>query len=353
MAATSGHHLVTPEALTGCSTIIKELFTTGSSAAYSYSLSSEISTYYYEKDEKTLPYTLKEFKCTLVHGSKIALIVWDMRKTLNAITRTTLWELCFLLEHFRRVESVVALVWVSSSTPKGFCSGANPAGLQSTEVADEVAAGYKHARRGLAEDFPNGRDGSSIDFTLKGPVAIWHEYPKLSICACPGLAIGGGTNAALMVHDFVFVAPDTKFRFPFAELGVTAEVASSYWLPRWVGMARAKEWIMTGKWFTGPECVAAGIATEVVTGPVYALEGHALAYTQALLDTSAKFSTVSLLKNKRLLHASYDATLEPHLTKEQLFFTECLSDRDSMERFSNLMKLAKKRKAEQQQKSKL
>ena len=63
-------------------------------------------------------------------------------------------------------------------------------------------------------------------------LAFW-DFPKPSIVAVNGLAVGGTANIALVnFHDLVFCSPEARFKYPFADLGFTPELGSSFMMPR-------------------------------------------------------------------------------------------------------------------------
>ena len=56
-------------------------------------------------------------------------------------------------------------------------------------------------------------------------------------------------------HDFVLASTEARFLYPFAKLGLTPELGSSYVLPRVAGMAKAKKALMSGEWFSAEEAL--------------------------------------------------------------------------------------------------
>merc|ERR1712232_1513393 len=95
-------------------------------------------------------------------------------------------------------------------------------------------------------------------------LAFW-DFPKISIAAVNGLAVGGGVNIAFCnFHDLVFCSDAAKFKFPFVSLGATPELSSSLLFPYLVGFARAKELLLVGDWFTADDAFRMGLANRVV-----------------------------------------------------------------------------------------
>lgn len=117
---------------------------------------------------------------------------------------------------------------------------------------------------------------------------------KPVVAAVNGLAVGIG--ATMLLHcDLVYASPAARFRFPFVDLGLVPEMASSLLLPRIVGYHRAAELMLLGGFCSAEEAREIGLvnrvlpATELLPharGAAKALAGKplgALAKTRALL----------------------------------------------------------------------
>ena len=68
---------------------------------------------------------------------------------------------------------------------------------------------------------------------------------KPVVAAVNGVAAGAGANIALAC-DFVVAKASVKFIQAFANIGLIPDSGGTYWLPRLVGMARAKALTMLG-----------------------------------------------------------------------------------------------------------
>ncbi|WP_298953624.1 enoyl-CoA hydratase-related protein [uncultured Methylobacterium sp.] len=99
------------------------------------------------------------------------------------------------------------------------------------------------------------------------------------VAAVDGLAVGIGTT--MILHcDLVYVAPSARFRMPFVDLGLVPEAASTYLLPRRVGIPKATELMLLAEAFDGDEAVRLGLANAVVPGDT--LVEHALSQAARL-----------------------------------------------------------------------
>jgi len=136
---------------------------------------------------------------------------------------------------------------------RGFCAGAD---LEAGAATFDYAKGPKGAAL---------RADGSVDW---GHEAVRDNGGKLSlriydsmkpvIGAINGPAVGIGITMTLPM-DIRLVAEGAKIGFVFARRGIVPEAASSWFLPRLVGISRAVEWCATGRVFTADEGLAAGL----------------------------------------------------------------------------------------------
>ena len=79
-----------------------------------------------------------------------------------------------------------------------------------------------------------------------------YDCPKPIIAAINGPAVGVGVTMTLPM-DIRLASEDAKFGFVFARRGLVPEAASSWFLPRLVGISKALEWTYSGKVFSAEE----------------------------------------------------------------------------------------------------
>ncbi|MFE5476114.1 MULTISPECIES: enoyl-CoA hydratase-related protein [unclassified Nocardia] len=152
-----------------------------------------------------------------------------------------------------------------------------------TAMADELGAAFTEADRDDAvravifaaegRDFCVGMDltadGSEEDVTdpdwvewSTRVVRPMTDLNKPVIVAMQGAAIGVGLSMTLAA-DFRLAATDSRFGFVFARRGLFPEGGSLWFLPRIVSLAKAKEWMITGRVFGADEALAAGLVTSL------------------------------------------------------------------------------------------
>ncbi|ANU27307.1 enoyl-CoA hydratase-related protein [Planococcus versutus] len=101
---------------------------------------------------------------------------------------------------------------------------------------------------------------SSEDYRdLGGQVSLQvYEVNKPIIAAINGPAVGIGMTMTLPM-DIRIVKKDTKIGFVFGRRGIGPEAASGWFLPKLVGIGKALEWTLTGRYIPTAESVETGL----------------------------------------------------------------------------------------------
>jgi enoyl-CoA hydratase/carnithine racemase len=150
------------------------------------------------------------------------------------------------------------------------------------------------------------------------------------IVAVEGLAIGIG--ATMLQHvDFAYASQDARFRMPFVSLGLCPEGASSYLLESLVGVRKAREWLMLGKFFDAEEAFDAGLLTSLTQ------EGEALARARETAAELAKLPKTSVRATKRMLNHANRAAVGSALDLEVKMFAELLNTEATQEIFKSFL----------------
>ena len=83
-----------------------------------------------------------------------------------------------------------------------------------------------------------------------------------SIAAVNGAAVGAGGALALSC-DIRYAGESARFTVPFAQLGMAAGMATTWLLPEVVGLAAARELLLTGRVVDSAEMLRLGLASAV------------------------------------------------------------------------------------------
>jgi enoyl-CoA hydratase/carnithine racemase len=180
----------------------------------------------------------------------IATVTLNRPDKLNAFTARMRDELIAVFDETDADDAVRAVIVTGAG--RAFCAGAD---LSSGGQTFDYAARQDAARD---ENRVNGvyRDGGGMT-TLR----IFRSL-KPVIGAINGAAVGIGMTMQLPM-DIRLASADARFGFVFARRGITPEAASSWFLPRLVGMQTALEWCFTGRVFGADEALARGLVRSV------------------------------------------------------------------------------------------
>jgi len=136
---------------------------------------------------------------------------------------------------------------------RAFCAGADLGGGEGTF----------RDRGGRPDPVPRGTvDGVPRDW---GGIASlpFARLRKPVIAAVNGPAVGIGATMMLPM-DVRIAAASARFGFVFARRGIVPEAASSWFLPRVVGISQAMEWVATGRVFDAVEALRGRLVSRVV-----------------------------------------------------------------------------------------
>ena len=126
----------------------------------------------------------------------------------------------------------------------------------------------------------------------------WLSRPDIvSVAAVQGHAIGAGFQLALAC-DLRVAAVGTVFSMKETSLGIVPDLTGTHPLVSAVGLPRAMEWCLTGRFVTAEEALAAGLlnavaedldaAVEALVAGVLASPREAVIETKALLQGAAR-----------------------------------------------------------------
>jgi enoyl-CoA hydratase/carnithine racemase len=191
---------------------------------------------------------------------------------LNAFTDVMAREMIDVFDIADADDSVRVVVVTGAG--RAFCAGADLG--SGGDTFDRAAHG-----RGDDPADPRNRDGGGT-VTLR----IFRSL-KPVIAAVNGPAVGIGATMQLAM-DIRLASETARFGFVFARRGIVPEAASSWFLPRIVGMSQALEWCFTGRVFPAAEALKGGLVRSVHAPEDLLPAAYALA--QEIADNTAPVS---------------------------------------------------------------
>ena len=125
--------------------------------------------------------------------------------------------------------------------------------------------------------------------------------PKPTIAAVNGAAAGLGADTALAC-DFIIASEWASFSWSYIHRGIIPDGGGMYFLPRRVGLAKAKELIFTGRKVNADEALALGIADRKTGADT--LVADAQAWATELTQGSA----TALALSKTILNQTFESS---------------------------------------------
>jgi len=210
----------------------------------------------------------------------IATITLSRPDKLNAFTGTMMTELIAAFDATDADDAVRAVIVTGDG--RAFCAGADlSAGAATFDY--EALGSASPVRADGTTDYGHDavRDGGGR-VTLRIFASL-----KPVIAAINGPAVGIGATM-LLPMDIRIAADTARFGFVFARRGIVPEAASSWFLPRVVGIARALEWCFSGRVFDAAEALSGGLVSRVV--PAADLLAEATRVAREIADNAAPVS---------------------------------------------------------------
>lgn len=226
-----------------------------------------------------MPSIIKESKDSIFY------ITFNRPDSLNAFNTEMLLE---LQQAFKEAESANIRCVVLTGAGKGFCSGQDLKDFVSEKKTFKEALEVKY------------------NPLIKQIMSL----PKPVICGINGVAAGAGLSLALAC-DFRIAVESAQLIEVFINVGLVPDSASTFTLPRIVGLAKAFQMCASAEKITGAEAKRLGlvnVSVQTVEVLKTALDKYAKKF--------AKSPTLALGMIKNLLNNSYSKSLEQILSEE-------------------------------------
>lgn len=148
--------------------------------------------------------------------------------------------------------------------------------------------------------------------------------PQPTIASVFGFALGGGFELALNC-DLIVASEDAIFGLPEVRVGILPGGGGTQVLARKIGVARAKELVLTARRIGALEALEMGLVTRVVDGEK--LHGA----TMELAAEICRNSPVAVREAKRAIDRGFDVPLEDGLELEDLAWRRAVASEDRPE----------------------
>ncbi|MBI5264419.1 MAG: crotonase/enoyl-CoA hydratase family protein [Bradyrhizobium sp.] len=188
-------------------------------------------------------------------AEQILTITLNRPDKLNAFNTAMQQELIDAFERADKDDGVRAIIVTGEG--RAFCAGADLSTGADTFDRDARRGAVRRLAGQVDYSDPQVRDGGG-QVTLR-----IFKCLKPVIAAVNGPAVGIGVTMQLAM-DVRIASEAARFGFVFSQRGIVPEAASSWFLPRIVGIAQALEWCYTGRVFPAQEALAGRLVSRVV-----------------------------------------------------------------------------------------
>ena len=214
--------------------------------------------------------------------NNIAILTLNRPEKRNAMSDAMRAELVQHLIAIRSDKDIKALVVTGEG--KGFCAGGDIAGMKIRMEADPATVGF------------NGWDRQQ---GVHYAASLLLNMPIPTIAAVNGAAAGLGADFALSC-DFVVAAPYASFTWAYIARGLVPDGGGLYFLPRRVGLSRAKDLIFSGRKVAQKEALELGIADRICESE------DLLNVAIAMAEEMSAGSRTATALTKSILNKSYE-----------------------------------------------
>jgi 2-(1,2-epoxy-1,2-dihydrophenyl)acetyl-CoA isomerase len=216
----------------------------------------------------------------------IATITFNRPDKRNAMSDDMRSEFIHALETVAADKAIRALVLTGAG--KGFCAGGDIAGMERRMKAPAGEVGF---------------NGWHRQQRVHHTQALLHTMPKPTIAAVNGAASGLGADTALAC-DFIIASEWASFSWSYIHRGIIPDGGGMYFLPRRVGLPKAKELIFTGRKVDVDEALALGIVDRKTSAATL------VADAQAWAAELSKGSSTALALGKTILSQSFELSAQ-------------------------------------------
>lgn len=216
----------------------------------------------------------------------VATVALNRPSARNAVSDAMRGELITAFEQLATDSAVRAVIVTGRGA--AFCAGGDIAGMQQRLAAPSGEVAF---------------NGWQRQQTTHHLVAALHDLPKPTIAAVNGAAAGLGCDLALCC-DFIIAADTASMIMSYILRGLIPDGGGMYFLPRRIGLARAKELIFTGRRVAADEALRIGMVDRVTR-----LE-TLMADAQAWAEELAQGSAAALALSKSILNQTFELTAD-------------------------------------------
>ncbi|MBP0493969.1 enoyl-CoA hydratase/isomerase family protein [Pararoseomonas indoligenes] len=251
----------------------------------------------------------------------VATLTLNRPKARNAIDDAMRADLMAALDHVARTDSIKALVITGAG--KGFCAGGDVKSMQarlSVPPGDVALNGWRRQQR------------------THHAISMLHALPKPTIAAVNGAATGLGCDVALCC-DFIIASEEARFAMTYILRGLIPDGGGMYFLPRRVGLPKAKELIFTGRTVEPEEALRLGMIDRVTTA------GTLVEDARTWAAELGKGAPAALALSKTILDQTFELSVEQVFSMGSQAQAICYSSREHQDSVAAFLEGVAQRRA--------
>jgi len=235
----------------------------------------------------------------------------------NALSWYSFLELCWAADLFKKDGTAHVMIMTGAKDPKN------------DDPAKEAFSSGAYFNPNVTEDLPEHlRDQlDPTDITQKRLVEKMWYLDKPVIAAVNGLMIGAGFTMVLSCCDLVYMSEHAWGRLPFGRVGLLPELASTFILPRLIGLQRTKEIVFFGEDISAEKAYELGLINKVV--PHDDLLPCALEAARKLFPPHGPGMAIRVAK--RTIHRQLDGDIQRALDAENVGLNQAIRSEDFLE----------------------
>ncbi len=243
---------------------------------------------------------------TLIYSvaEDIARITINRPAQLNAIDVLTAKELALAAKQCS-ADPAVRCVVLTGAGDRAFCSGGDVLGFASDPTRVDILIG---------EMTVHLEEAISVFARMRAPV----------IAEVNGTVAGAGLGL-MAAADFAVASAKAKFTSAYTKIGLTPDGSSTWFLPRLIGLRRAKELFLLNRLLSADEAMAWGLVNRVVPA------GELSVTVDQIAKQLASGPTLAFASVKRLLLLSGGEDLESQMKHESASIVQMSRSRDGLE----------------------
>ena len=221
--------------------------------------------------------------------SGVAKITLNEPESLNSLSTNIIEGLEKALERIEADSNIRSAILTGNG--KGFCVGGN------------------------IKQFPKNSNALAVKDWMRTATKLVLKINRIEkpiIAAVNGYAMGAGFSLALAT-DIIIASEESTFGMVFNKIGAVPDMGAHYFLPRIVGLHKAKYLMFTGQKITASEAMQHGIIMEACA------KDNLTTRSQEIASALAESATASIGLTKNILNRSFEMTIEQVLNEEALF----------------------------------